>query len=225
MTDKAFKAKRMRYKKPIARDLNYETIVDELWDMTEECENVKWYESDESLIAALDGDEDEAYEFKIAFSDLCAELEQFRADLTEGYVSEYFDTLFPAAKADCFGGYLGWDDYEGDYFGLEPYEYAYAENEAAKKITRLTKKELLEAVGQCMKILKSYIGIRYRYDCLKSAMDIIKGSNMERIQLTKAINEQYLLAEESSEGFANWNKDVWDFDKIIENVPREYWIQ
>lgn len=112
---KAYKAKQLRYKKPIARDLNIETIQSELWDMMSACEDIHWYDNDEeSLVHALDGDEDEAYEFKMAFSDLEAELEQFQGDLDSEYVSDYFDVLFPAVKASYAGGYLGFDQYEGD---------------------------------------------------------------------------------------------------------------
>ena len=79
---KAYKAKQLRYKKPIVRELNIETIQSEFWDMISACEDIHWYDNnEESLVNALDGDEDEAYEFKIAFSDLEAELEQFQADL------------------------------------------------------------------------------------------------------------------------------------------------
>ena len=129
---KAYKAKQLRYKKPIVRGLNIETIQLELWDMISACEDIHWYDNnEESLVNALDGDEDEAYEFKIAFSDLEAELEQFQDDLQySDYVSDYFDVLFPAVGARYAGGYLGYDQYEGDYFGLEPYEYSFAEDEA-----------------------------------------------------------------------------------------------
>lgn len=224
---KAYKAKQLRYKKSIVRDLNIETIQSELWDMISACEDIHWYDSDEeSLVNALDGDEDEAYEFKIAFSDLEAELEQFQEDLGSDYIFNYFDVLFPAVGARYAGGYLGFDQYEGDYYGLEPYEYSYAENEAAKKIMSLTKKEILETVGQCLKIAYQYMAIRYRYDCLEAAIEILRGENMERIKIVKGIEEQYLIAEKSSDGF-KWNhiEDVRKLNNMILQVPQEYWIQ
>ena len=154
---KAYKAKQLRYKKPIVKGLN-------VWDMISACEDIHWYDNDEeSLVNALNGDEDEAYEFKMAFSDLEAELEQFQEDLDGEYISNYFDVFFPAARARYAGGYLGFDQYEGDYYGLEPYEYSFAEDEAAKKIMALTKKEILEVVGQCLKIAYQYMAIRSRY--------------------------------------------------------------
>jgi hypothetical protein len=224
---KAYKAKQIRYKKPIARGLNIDTIQSELYDMVSACEEIHWYDNDEeSLVNALDGDEDEVYEFKMAFSDLDAELEQFQEDLNSEYISDYFDVFFPAVGARYLGGYLGFDQYEGDYYGLEPYEYSWAENEAAKKIMSLTKKEILETVGQCLKIAYQYMAIRYRYDCLDAAIEILRGENMERIKIIKGIEEQYLIAEKSSEGF-KWkhNKEIYKLDDMIQQVPQEYWIQ
>lgn len=224
---KAYKAKQLRYKKPISRDLNLESIQSELWDMIEVCSDIHWYDNDEeSLVNALDGDEDDAYEFKMEFISLEAELEQFQSDLNGIYVGEYFDLLFPAVGASYSGGYLGYDEYEGDYYGLEPYDYVYAEQEAAQKLMRLTKKELLEAVAQSLKIVHSYIGIRYRYDCLEAAIEILRGENMDRIKAVKGIEEQYLIAEKSSDGFRlKYDSEVRKLDDMLQNIPEEYWIQ
>ena len=224
---KAYKAKQLRYKKSIVRGLNVDTIQSELWDMISACEDIHWYDNDEeSLVNALNGDEDEAYEFKMAFSDLEAELEQFQEDLDGEYISDYFDVFFPAAKARYAGGYLGFDQYEGDYYGLEPFEYSFAEDEAAKKIMALTKKEILKVVGQCLKIAYQYMAIRYRYDCLEAAIEILRGENMERIKIVKGIEEQYLIAEKISDGFKwKYAEDVRKLDDLILQVPQEYWIQ
>ena len=49
-----YKARQLRYKKPIVKDLNLDSIKQELWDIQEECNNVHWYfeEDDETLINA-----------------------------------------------------------------------------------------------------------------------------------------------------------------------------
>ena len=66
------RAKKLRYKKPIVKNLNLETIQQDLWDIQESCEEVHWFtdsdDGSETLINALSGDEDEAYEFKMAFA-------------------------------------------------------------------------------------------------------------------------------------------------------------
>ena len=221
------KAKALRYKHPIAKDMNLDFIRDKIWDMGELISDVQWFIEDENnLVNALDGDEDDAYAFKMAFSDLAAELEQFETDLNNEYVPDCFDDLFPAAGAGYFDGYLGYDSYEHDYYGLMPYEYKWAEDEAEKRICRMTKKELLEAMGYCLKIVVSYVALQYRYDCLEASLNIIREKNLEHLKLVKAIEEQYLKAEESSEHFRyDYGKDVQDLDQMLSQVPQEYWIQ
>ena len=223
---KRYKARQLRYKRPMAKDLNLGKIQSELWDMIDACSNIHWCFNDgESIVNALDGDEDEAYEFKLAFSDLDIELQEFQNDLECEYVTEYFDVFFPAIGAGE-DGYLGYDSYERDYYGIMPYEYGFAEKEAAKKIMKLTKKEMLEVAGQCLKIARSYIALRYRYDCLESAIEILRGENMERLKIVKGIEEQYNLAEEKSKGFELlWHADVAKLDYMLRDVPQEYWIQ
>lgn len=223
---KQYKAKQLRYKKPIARDMNLASIRESVWDMGELISNVQWFIEDEAnLVNALCGDEDEAWEFKMAFSDLAAEIEEFEEDLDVEYVPDCFDDLFPAIGAEYFGGFLGYDSYEHDYYGLQPYEYKWSQEEAAKRICRMTKKELLEAVGACLKIYTSYMALKYRYDCLEASLKILQEKNLEGLKLVRAIEEQYEIAEESSDHFNHmYNADVHKLDKMLDAIPQEYWL-
>jgi len=122
--------------------------------------------------------------------------------------------------------WLGYDSYERDYYGLTPYEYGQAQKEAEKRICRLTKNELLEAVGACLKVYTSYMSLRYRYDCLEASLNIIREKNLEGLKLVKAIEEQYLKAEEESEHFKyQYGSEVRKLDSMLDQVPQEYWIQ
>lgn len=221
------KAKTMRYKKPICKSLNLEQIQSDLYEMRETCEDVRWFESDEeNLVAALDGDEDEAFEFKMAFADLCSELERFQDDIENEWVPECFDDFFPATGIGSYDGLFGYDEFEGDYFGLTPYEYDWAGKESEKRICRMTKKELLEAAGACLKVAMSYMSVKYRYDCLEASLRILQDRNMQVLKLFKAIEEQYQKAEESSSGFKyNYAGELHELDNLIKQVPQEYWIQ
>lgn len=228
---KRFKAKQLRYKKPIVRNLNLETIRQELWDIQEECENVRWYcDTDkETLINALDGDEDEAYEFKMMFADLCAECERMSDDLSEEWVPECFDRFFVAVGAgEDFGGILGYDAYEQDYFGLSC-EEAWAEDESKKVLKRMTKDEIIAASRQCFRVYQSFIGLRHRYDCLKAAMDILRDQDTGYLQMVKQIEDVYEKADKETEGF-RWiftgkRSALIELDRLIENMPQEAWIQ
>lgn len=223
---KQYKAKNLRYKKPIAQNMNLDYIRESVWNMMELISDVQWFvEDQENLVNALNGDEDEAWEFKLAFSDLAGELEQFQEDLDNEWIPECFDDLFPAAGADFFGGYLGFDTYEHDYFGLQPFEYRYAEEEAEKRIFRMTKKELLEAVGACMKVYSAYTSLQYRYDCLEASLKIIQEKNLDGLKLVKAIEEQYENAETESDHFKyKFGKAVRSLDRMLNQVPQEYWL-
>ena len=223
---KQYKAKNLRYKKPIAQYMNLDFIREQIWDMGELIGDVQWFiEDEENLVNALNGDEDEAYEFKMAFSDLAGEVEQFEEDLRNEYVPDCFDDLFPAAGADYFGGYLGLDTYEHDYYGLQPFEYKWAEQEAEKRICRLTKKELLEAVGACLKVYSAYVALQYRYDCLEASLKIIQEKNLEGLKLVKAIEEQYEKAEDESDHFQYcFGESVRSLDRMLDQVPQEYWL-
>ena len=226
--NKQYKAKMLRYKHPIARDMNLSFIQEKIWEMMDVISDVQWFMDDDekNLVNAMDGDEDDAYAFRMAFSDLAAELEQFQGDLNNEYVPGCFDELFPAAGANYFGGYLGYDEYEQDYYGLSPYEYGAACKEAEKRILRMTKNELLEAVGACLKIVVSYVALQYRYDCLEASLRIIQERNLEHLKLIKAIDEQYVKAEEESEHFKyKFCESVKVLDDMIYQVPQEYWIQ
>lgn len=218
------KAKQLRYKKPIVKDINLWAIRDELDDIACACDEVRyfWESDDETLLNALDGDEDDAYEFKMAFADLCAECDQMREDLENEYVPQCFDILFVAVGAgDYGGGYLGWDSYEQDYFGIGLLD-SWVESEASKQLKRLTKDQIIEAVGACLKVLYSYIGIRYRYDSLKAAFDILRDQNTGILKVVKKLDELYEKCEQES--FCEWSASVRQFNQMLEALPADVWL-
>ncbi len=227
---KRIKARNLRYKRPIVRSLNLDTIREELWDIRDACEDVHWYfeTDDDTLLNALDGNEDEAYEFKMMFSDLCAECEQMSEDLVQEWIPDCFDRFFVAAGAgENYGGLLGYDSYEGDYYGLE---YSFledaAEEESRKKLKAMTKDELIAAARQCFRVYQSFIALRHRYDCLKASMDILRAQNTGYLQMVKQIEEVYDRADRESQGFRfDYAKEVRELDRILKNMPQEAWLQ
>ncbi len=169
------KSLQLRYQKPICKSLNLWSIREDLDDISENCDEIRYFTDydDETLLNALDGDEDDAQQFRLSFADLSAECEKMREDLEEAYVPECFDTVFVAVGAgDNESGYLGYDSYEQDYFGLDvPSDWI--ESEGVKKLKRMTKDEIIECAAACLKVYQAYIGIKYRYDSLKAAFDIL----------------------------------------------------
>ena len=225
---KKLKAIQMRYKKPIAKDLNLDVITEDLWNIQEECENIRWYtdseDGEDSLVNALSGDEDEAYEFKMAFADLCAECNQMREDLEEEWVPECFDIFFAAIGAgNEFGGLLGWDSYEQDYFGIDC-SASFAEDEAKKKLKQMTKDDLISAARQCFKVYHAYMGLRNRYDNLKAAIDILRDQNTGYLQIVKEIEKLYEEASKNVWSRDEWSKESRDWRNYTDALPPEAWI-
>ncbi len=224
---KRIKAKNLRYKKPIAKGLTFDAIREALWEIMDSCADVRYYveENDETLINALDGDEDDAFEFKMMFADLIAECEQMDYDLRNEYIPEYFDLFFVAVNKG--GEMLGFDTYEQDYFGLGSFECELANKEAAKKMKRLTKDQLIEAAQICFRVYQSFIGLQYRYDCIKAALDILRDENTGYLQMVKQIEEAYAKADEETGGF-RWTfragPALKELECLIDNMPQEAWV-
>lgn len=225
---KKYKAKQMRYKKPIVKNMNLESITQDLWDIQEACEEIRWYTDSEdgsdSLINALDGDSDEAYEFKMAFADLCAECDRMSRDLQEEWVPDCFDLFFVAAGiGDDYGGLLGYDAFEQDYYGISCTS-SFAEDESKRKLKQMKKDDLIEAVRQCIKIYSAYLGLRNRYDSLKAAIDILRDQNSGYLQAVMEIEKLYIAASDEWNRRDDWNKASMEWKRYTDALPQEAWI-
>lgn len=217
------KAKNLRYKKPAVNGLTLFQIEEDLNEMQEACDEVVYFvESDmDSLIEALDGDCEEANQFRFNFSDLSAEVDQMSEDLRENWQPERFDDIMVACGAAETGGddnfLMGYDNYEGDYFGINPFHYEWAKSESVKRLKRLTKDELLENVAQTLKIVFAYIQLKSRYQDLKAAMDILRAVNREYLEAVKRLDELHESIDKDS-------KANREFDSILEKLPQEAWL-
>ena len=184
---KRWKAKNLRYKKPMVKELNLDTIREKLFDIQGECEAMQ-------------------------------------VDLNEEWIPECFDLLFVAAGAgDQFGGLLGYDSFEGDYFGINCMD-AWAEDEAKKKLKQMTKDELIAAIRQCFQVYQSFIGLSVRYDSLKAAIDILRDKNTGILQVVKEIERLYEAASSEQGIYAECNKAWKEFDQYTEALPPEAWV-
>ena len=95
----------------------------------------------------------------------------------------------------------------------------WVENEASKKLTQMTKKELIEAMRQSFRIFIAYIGLRNRYDNLKAAIDILRNQNTGVLQAVKEIDRLYekTQSQENSKSNREWKQ-------YTDALPKEAWI-
>lgn len=220
------KALNLRYKKAMLAELNYYTILDQLYEIQEQCDNVRYFlEGDEeTLLNALDGDEDEAFEFRMAFSELSNETEMLLEILKDSYIPEYFDELFVAIMTGGNGAFriVGYDSYEEDYYHLASgYEDNLAIDEAKKKLMRLTKDEIIRCMGQCFGIATSFFNVQYKYKCLQSAFDILNNDNASLIKQVKEIEIAY---EDLLRNPYDYDTSA-RFDRMTAYLPDRVWIE
>lgn len=221
----AEKAQAMRFRRPMLASLGYEVITNELDEIEEACQDVHWYidGDDDSLVDALDGDEDEAYEFRMTFSDVEAKCEQLRdainaLDPGEDWLEDHFNACTVALIGNRYE-VLGYDGYKEDYLSLTRYEADLATTEAGKKLMRMTKAEMISEIGQCFGIVLAYADLKTQYDSLAAAMEVLRAENHSILKTVRAIEEAY---ERSMD--AGWRGDE-EFERLLKCLPDRTWIE
>ena len=145
-------------------------------------------------------------------------------DLEEEWIPECFNIFFVTAGAgETYGGLLGFDTYEQDYFGIGCAD-SFAEDEARKKLKQMTKDDLITAIRQCFKVYQAYIGLRTRYDSLKAAIDILRDQNTGHLQVVKEIERLYEAAQAEQGRYADCSKEWREFKRYTDALPPEAWI-
>ncbi len=220
------KSRELRYKKSVAEGFNIDDIRSELRDLQNEMDDVRYYADgdEDELIEALDGDEEEAYEFKMLFSELAAEAEKLD-NLIYDYHTDYadlFDTFF-AAVAGGAVELLGYDDYEDNYYQMTTFEQELGESEAEKRLLRMTKQDIISAARRCFGIASAFLNIRYKAEYLRAAMDVLKDKNHAFLEAVKGIEELYDAADR--DGWGEFSKTVKDLDKALNALPDRVWVE
>ena len=118
---------------------------------------------------------------------------------------------------------MGWDYYEGDYFGIGVSD-RFMREDAREKIKRMTKDDLILASMQCMKVYQAYIGLRSRYDSLKCAIDVLRDKNTGVLQAVREIEKLYEEASKEQGAYAEWSKEWKEFERYTNTLPQEAWI-
>ena len=148
----------LRYKRPALASMGYEHIQSELWEIQEACENVQFYieQDEDTLLSALDYDEEAEWEFKFAFAGLTAKVDQLIESISEqahNFWGEDYAQLFDDCTVALLGNrysLVGYDAIEEDYYALCGYDEQLATTEAGKRLMRRTKVEMIAIIGQCL---------------------------------------------------------------------------
>lgn len=111
----------------------------------------------------------------------------------------------------------GYDAAELDYFKLgDGYEEELAQNEAVKRLERMTKAELIKSFRKVLMLIVMFFDIKAAHDCLTS----IVGELDEKGALLERKNEQinHLYQDLTGENGRR-------FDEIVRNLPQRMWVE
>ncbi len=224
MTTKADRAKNLRYKRPALASLGLDIITTELAEISEACSEIQWFidGDDETLLNALDDDEEDEYEFRMAFSDLSSKAEELNNTLSDYELQDYFDDCTVGLIGNRYTT-LGFDELEEDYFSLTGYEQDLAYTESWKRFMRRTKPEMLSIIGQCLGIVITFLDLRQSYNYLKATFDILRDENTSILKVVKEIEAIYEGALE--DGFRQQSDKTRHFDMLVANLPEKFWVE
>ena len=226
---KAARTRNLRYKRPALASMRFGDLRTELWEIQSACERVHWFvdQEDETLLNALDGDEEAAWEFQMAFADLEAKADELDLAMQEYYdwddegFARLYDDCTVALIGNCYT-LVGYDCVEEDYYALTSYDAELAQTEAGKRLMRLTKAEMISTIGQCIGTLLAFLDLRQQYDYLKATFDILRDENTSLLQTIQEIDAAYEAA--NAAGWVPWKEEVKKFDRLLDSLPDWAWV-
>lgn len=220
---KAERSRNLRYKRPMLASLGWEAISNELYEIQNACADVHWFtdNDDDTLLNAMDGDEDDVWEFKMLFSEVEAKADELSNILYGLDMRDEFDDCTVALIGNRYK-ILGYDGAEEDYYGLTSYEEELAQTEAGKRLMRHTKAEMISGIGQCFGITLAFMDLRQQYDYLKATMDILRDENTSILKIIKEIDEMYEKAV--GDNFHDLYENTKQFNQLVNQLPENLWL-
>jgi len=222
---KIYRAKQNRYKKAALSMMQWDFIEGELEDISTECSEYEWsIMEDETLIDALSDNTDDLYELRFMFSDLSARCDSLYEALRYANVTKHFDDFFVGIIGNKYN-IVGYDGHEEDYFSLTGYDIESAQEESVKRLTKLTKEALLSACGQCFGVALSVLDIRHTFDCLTSALELLRGNRAVLLKNIKNIEAAYEAAEQRDfREYGQGSEATRYFNDLLWRLPDKVWI-
>ena len=134
----------------------------------------------------------------------------------------------------------GFDIYERDVFGLDDSDAERAAEAAKKRLMRMTKKDMVELIGESVSIMLRFQEFYLRYTLLTQTFEQIRGANLATLQLMKDIDAAYEdLAPELERNcrYGRHNPEYMyihgdrpkaaerRFDELLKQLPDRFWVE
>jgi hypothetical protein len=154
-------------------------------------------------------------EYKPLFDDLSAYAYGLYEALQDSDIEAYWDDMTVAMLGETHK-VLGFDVAEADYFGMLSDEEDLATEEAAKRLERLPKRDLIRCFRKVIVTLVSFLDIKAGHDCLTAIVDELDERSALLRQKNDAINRLYQDLT---------GADGEEFDRLISNIPQRMWAE
>ncbi len=207
MSERVTQSKTPIWKKSMLEKLNLEGIKRALWEI----------EEDGDEFGYDDGNTDGYYaDYKDQFDELAGMASELLSALEEYCVEDNWDDATVGLMGDVYT-VLGFDAVEIDYCHLlSDYQEELATDEAAKRLLRLTKSELLALFRRVLCVITLFYDVKAAHDCLVS----IVGELDERAVLMKRKEDQINWLYKDLTG-----KNEEQFDTLVESLPPRMWVE
>jgi len=187
------------------QSLNFDHIIDFLYEIM-----------DNGDMYGYERGEDGYYqEYKEHFDELSAGACNLFEALQDYDVRENWDDMTVALLGQTYT-VLGFDIVEQDYYHMLNWNEEWATDEAAKRIKRLTKDDLLRCFRKVMTTLVLFFDIKAAHDCLISIVEELDERGALLQQKNNAINRLYQDLTGTNEA---------EFDRIIPSIPQRMWVE
>ena len=222
------KARQLRYKRPALASLGGEYMMQRLQDIQEEIGDVTYFldgDDGRGLLDALDGDEEEAFEFQMMFSKLQADAERLLDTVYEyDFDLDEYDMVTTAILGE-HGHLVGYDDYEEDYFALtNAWEEDAAITDAGKHLMAKTKKDMVQCLRKNWGLFLAFFDLDQEYEHLEATMNIIRGGNQALLQAVRQVENLYERLYNTDTGRMDREVSGW-LDKVFQALPERMWLE
>lgn len=210
-------------KTPASYEFIQQALYDIMWHMKDGVDYPDEYSAELQYIAEKLGDEELANEMMWQKEVISNEAERLLVKLEDYEVNDHFDDFFISAGGCDVGNYImdDLDLYDG-YIELDSYEIGLAEEEAQKRLHRLTKQEIIRTAHQCFKIFTEFSNVYRRYQNWLAVMNIVEDNQREFTATIQTIEKHY---EKANDNLFCFGEETKNFDRLLHNLPDIVWVQ
>lgn len=198
-------SERPLWKKSMLQTLSLSDIYTWLYEIVENGDPYGYENSEEGYYQ----------EYKEHFDELSSGAYSMLEALDDYNLKENWDDMVVALLGSTHR-VLGYDAIETDYFHILAFEEEWAQQEAIKRIKRLSKSDMILCFRKVMTTLVLFFDLKSAHDCLTSIVEELDERNVIFRQKGMEIDRLYQDLTP---------KDDTEFEAAVSNLPQRMWVE